>query len=190
MTRFRWGRHLPVLAGPRLELRALQPRDTQAIFNVFSDPEVMRYWSSLPLERPEEALRLILDIQVHFRERRLFQWGIARKAERDVIGTCTLFHLNTEQRRAEIGYALGRHAWGQGYATEALAVLIGFAFERLGLHRLEADTDPRNARSIRALERQGFRREGLMRERWRVGGETQDALLFGLLEREWTRGED
>jgi len=148
----------------------------------------MRYWSSTPFESVAAARLLIENIRRHFRERDLFQWGIARKHEGDVIGTCTIFHLSLEHRRAEIGYALGRRAWGQGYATDALVTLIDFAFGALDLHRLEADTDPRNVRSIRALERQGFKREGFLRERWHVGGETQDALFFGLLKSQWTRG--
>lgn len=140
------------------------------------------------MEGVAAARRLIDNIQDRFRERLLFQWGIARRIEGDVIGTCTIFHLSREHRRAEIGYALGRRVWGQGYATDAITTLIDFAFTALDLHRLEADTDPHNARSIRALERQGFRREGYLRERWHLGDETQDALFFGLLKQEWTRG--
>jgi ribosomal-protein-alanine N-acetyltransferase len=69
------------------------------------------------------------------------------------------------QRRAELGYILGREHWGRGFAGEAQRRAIDFAFEDLGLHRLEADTHPDNAASLRSLERLGFRREGLLRER-------------------------
>lgn len=69
--------------------------------------------------------------------------------------------------------------------AEALPALVSFAFETLGLHRLEADVDPRNAPSIRALERAGFAREGHQRERYLLNGEAQDALLYGLLRRDW-----
>jgi RimJ/RimL family protein N-acetyltransferase len=63
--------------------------------------------------------------------------------------------------------------------------LLAYAFDELDLRRIEADVDPRNAASIRTLERLGFRREGYLRERWRVNGEVQDALFYGLLRREW-----
>ena len=53
------------------------------------------------------------------------------------------------------------------------------------LRRLEADVDPRNAASIRTLERLGFQREGFLRERWHVNGEIQDAIFYGLLRRDW-----
>ena len=61
-----------------------------------------------------------------------------------------------------------------------------FAFEELGLHRVEADVDPRNARSLRLLERLGFQQEGLLRERYHVSGEIQDAALLGLLRTDWS----
>jgi RimJ/RimL family protein N-acetyltransferase len=68
---------------------------------------------------------------------------------------------------------------------EALTAVIDYAFGPLGLRRLEADTDPRNGASLRTLERLGFTREGLLRERWQVGDEIPDSALWGLLAREW-----
>jgi RimJ/RimL family protein N-acetyltransferase len=69
-------------------------------------------------------------------------------------------------------------------------MLIRFAFGQLDLHRLEADADPLNAASIAVLERQGFKREGLLRERYFMQGEPQDAAYYGLLRREWTGAAD
>ena len=102
-----------------------------------------------------------------------------------MIGTLTLFGFAPAHRRCEVGYALGRAHWGRGFVGEALEAAIRFAFETLDLHRLEADVDPRNPASMRALERAGFAREGFLRERYHVHGEIQDAVYFGLLRREW-----
>jgi [ribosomal protein S5]-alanine N-acetyltransferase len=182
---FEWGDRLPVLPGDRIDLRPLTPADAPAIFAIFGHPEVIRYWSAPPMPDVGAARTLIDEIDELFRTRRLFQWGIASRETREIIGTSTLFHLEARHRRAEIGFALGRSAWGKGFATDAISTLIDFALDRLGLERLEADVDPRNDRSIRALERQGFRREGHLRERWRVGDEIQDTMFLGLLKREW-----
>jgi RimJ/RimL family protein N-acetyltransferase len=65
--------------------------------------------------------------------------------------------------------------------------LLEYAFGGIKLRRLEADVDPRNTHSIKTLERLGFKQEGFLRERWQVAGEIQDALFYGLLEREWNR---
>ena len=79
--------------------------------------------------------------------------------------------------------------WGRGFASDAVATVIGFSFNAMNLHRLEADADPDNERSLRVLERQGFRRQGYLRERWHHLGELRDTVLLGLLRREWTGGD-
>ncbi len=193
MLSFDWGDELPKLAGCRLDLRRLTQEDAPAIFSIFGDPEVMRFWSSPPLADLAAAAALIDEIHDLFRSRRLFQWGVCSREDDVVIGTCTLYNLDLAHRRAEVGFALRRSAWGRGLATEALEVLIRFSFDRLGLHRLEADSDPENAGSLRVLERQGFRREGYLRERWHHLGKVHDAVFLGLLRREWqpsTAGEE
>jgi len=176
---------LPTLLAPRVALRWLEEEDVDALYRIFSNPEVMRYWSSAPMVDRDEARRLVVEIQGQFQRRTGFRWAIARREDDLAIGTCSLFHLDPNNRRAEVGYALGREHWGKGYMGEALGALLGFAFGELGLHRLEADVDPRNKASIKSLERLGFRQEGHLRERWLVNGEVQDALFFGLLRREW-----
>jgi [ribosomal protein S5]-alanine N-acetyltransferase len=176
---------LPTLLTERLALRWLTPADVPALYEIFSDAEVTRYWSSPPLSDLAAAEALLAEIREAFARRTLFQWGIARRSDDLVVGTCTLAGLTAAHRRAELGFALGRVHWGRGYIAEALPALVGFAFDQLGLHRLEADVDPRNRASIRALERLGFRREGYLRERYHLRGEIQDALMYGLLRPEW-----
>lgn len=176
---------LPTLETARLRLRAVVPADVPDLLAVFGDPVVCRYWSRPPLADVAEADALQQEIAALFAERTLFQWAIAERASDRLVGTCTLADLSVEHRRAALGYAVGRAAWGRGYATEALRALLDLAFGALALHRLEADVDPRNAASIRVLERLGFRHEGHQRERWHLQGEVQDAVLYGLLAREW-----
>ena len=180
---------LPTIEAERVSLRWLTEKDVNALFSIFSDPEVMRYWSSTPMKDLDEAGKLLADIHQNFRWKTLFQWGIARREDDRIIGTCTLYHYDERNRRAEIGYALGREFWGNGYMQEALGALLGFAFRELNLHRVEADVDPLNLASIKSLERMGFQREGYLRERWLVGGGVQDSLFYGLLRRELRGGK-
>ena len=182
------GDRLPTLTAQRVRLRWLGDADAESLYAVFSHPTVMRYWSTAPMTGVGQARELVAEIHECFRAQRLFQWGVARLADDRVIGTCTLFAINQLQGRCELGYALGHEHWGHGYMNEALTALIGFAFEPLGLRRLEADIDPRNVRSLRALEQLGFRREGLLRERWKVNGELQDSVFLGLLRHQWCSG--
>jgi RimJ/RimL family protein N-acetyltransferase len=162
--------------------------DVDAIYDVFSDPRVMRYWSSGPLANREAAAAMQREIAQNNLNDTAWKWGLALRDTNTVIGTVTLFNLSLSKGRAEIGYAMGSAHWGRGYMNEALKALIVHAFDVMDFRRLEADVDPRNTASIRTLERLGFQREGFLRERWHVGGELQDAFFYGLLKREWQRG--
>src|SRR5688500_15239896 len=180
-----WGEDLPTIPATRIVLRRIRPGDVPDLFAVFSDPEVMRYWDGVPMTAVGDASAYLAHIDESFIARSLFQWAIAERETDRLLGTCTLLHISEPHRRAEIGFALGQAHWGKGLATEAVSALITFAFETLDLHRLEADADPRNDRSLRLLEQLGFRREGYLRERYHVGGELQDAVLLGLLRSDW-----
>lgn len=176
---------LPTLTTARLQLRALIPADTLALYTIFSDLEVVRYWSAPPLTDLADAARLQAQIEALFQARTLFQWGIVRRGEDRVLGTCTLADIDLHHQRAAIGFALGRASWGQGFAREAVQALVDFGFDALDLHRLAADADPRNRRSLAVLESVGFVHEGHQREAYFVNDEWQDAVMFGLLRREW-----
>ena len=176
---------LPTIDADRIRLRQITDDDVDSIYRIFSHPEVMRYWSTPPLVDRHAAAELVSEIHDLFQRQVMLKWGIARKRDDEIIGTTTLFNLNLDNRRAEIGYGLDRAEWGNGYMQEALHALLDYAFNVLDLHRLEADVDPRNMNSIRTVEKLGFQREGYLRERWQVGGEIQDALFFGLLRPEW-----
>ena len=192
---------------PRLRLRPPRPGDADALFAIHADPQAMRYWSTPPWTTPQQAverieadlawleegssLRLMLEPLQPLQAPQPTQ--PAQPAQpvppaqpaQPIIGSVSLFQFDTSSQRAEIGYILAPAAWGRGLMHEALAALVALAFERLDLRRLEADVDPRNARSAHTLERLGFRQEGLLRERWVVDGEVSDSALFGLLAREW-----
>jgi len=85
----------------------------------------------------------------------------------------------------EVGWRLGRGAWGQGYATEAARALLRWAFDTLDLNRVQAEADTRNVASARVLEKLGFVREGTLREDCIVDGEVSDSWVYGLVKRDW-----
>lgn len=176
---------LPTIDTSRLSLRSISAADADAFYTIYSNPEVMRYWSTPPLPNRDAASKQIDEIQEAFKRREVLKWGIALRTDDTLIGSVTLFHPDFTHRRAEIGYALGRAYWGNGYMQETLNAVLNYAFTVLNLHRIEADVDPRNAASVRTLERLGFQREGYLRERWQVNGEIQDAFFYGLLRPDW-----
>lgn len=173
------------LTTPRLLLRPLTAADAQALFATFADPETARYWSTPPWTSIEEARKLI-DMDMHaLPAGEYLRLGLERRDSGDLIGMCSLFQWVRQCRRAELGYGMHRAHWGNGLMHEALSALLRHGFEQLDLNRVEADVDPRNAGSVRSLERLGFVKEGLLRERWIVEGEVSDTGFYGLLRSDW-----
>jgi ribosomal-protein-alanine N-acetyltransferase len=174
-----------IFATERLLLRPLAARDAAALFAVFSDPEVMRYWSGAPWSDIDQADQYIAGSAQDLAAGAMLRLGIEVAATGQLVGQLALHHFDQQNRRCEIGYALGRAHWGKGYLAEALDAVLGHGFAQLSLNRVEADVDPRNTASMRALERLGFVHEGLMRERWIVAGEICDTAFYGLLKSDW-----
>lgn len=171
----------PELHSARLRLREVRQDDAPALFAIHSDPVVMRYWSYPAWTALAQAEAKVADIQRQRREQDILIWAIADAASDQLIGSSAVFALDRAQGRAEIGYSLHRDWQGRGLAGEALRLVLHYLFEAMQLRRLEADADPRNAASCRLLERLGFVREGLLRERWDVNDELCDSAIYGLL---------
>lgn len=172
---------LPVLEGERLRLRALRDEDAAALLVLHGDPEVMRYWSTSPWTNIAQAQAHLQRAWRDMESAGVLPWGIAERLTDSLIGTLTLFRIDRDHRRAEIGYALASTHWGKGLGSEALRLVLHHAFDTMQLERVEADTDPRNASSRRMLERLGFVQEGTLRKRWFVNDEWCDTALYGLL---------
>ena len=175
------------LPAARVRLRRFTEADAGALFDMYSHPEVMRYWSRPAMTDVAEANALIKQILEDYETGASLPLVIERNGDSVFVGNCTLHHFHQASRRAEIGYSLARPYWGRGYMHEALQALVSHAFGRLGLNRLEADIDPRNISSAKTLDRLGFMREGHLRERWIVDGEVSDTCLYGLLRSDWRR---
>lgn len=102
------------------------------------------------------------------------------------IGSVGLTLREADYRHSgEIGYWLGKPFWGRGIATAAVKAITAYAFESLGLTRLEAHIFARNQASARVLEKAGYEREGLLRKASMKEGEALDNVLYAVLKEEW-----
>jgi RimJ/RimL family protein N-acetyltransferase len=178
-----------IAAGPieteRLVVRLIVESDLPALMAVNSDEEVTALL-------PYATWRSAADAEAWLHRMRgieatglAFQFVVVLKSAERAIGTCLLFRFEEGSARAELGYALGRAHWGQGFMQEALTALLGSAFGTMGLRRLEAEVDTANGSSARLLQRLGFTKEGLLRQRWVTKGKAKDVELYGLLRNEW-----
>ena len=177
-----------VLTTPRLQLRFIDDGDVDAIHRLFTDPEALQYWSFAPWTERAQAEENVRDTQAAYADGSILTFAITLAGSGELIGKCRLSKFSEQNRRCEIGYILDRAHWGNGYAKEALAALVGHAFGALDLLRIEADIDPRNRASAVLLERLHFVHEGHLRQRWIVAGEVCDTDFYGLLRQDWERG--
>lgn len=185
-----FGDGLPTLATDSGRVRLRHPRDADldAIAELFSDDAHLRYWSHGAFESRAAARTYLDGIQEGWRDRELFQWGIADADTDALVGTVTVLGWDRRNRRAEIGFIVRPEWQGRGIATEAVRAVLRFAFDAMDLRRVEADADPANAGSLALLERLGFRREGLARQRWLTFGTWKDSVMLGLLRHDFDDG--
>ncbi len=173
------------LTTERLTLRFFEASDAAAQYAIFSDPAVMRYWSSSAWTDMEQAHASIRKAREAYDDGSSLCLAVALNTTGEVIGYVNLYAIYASNRRCDIGYALAQAHWGNGYLAEALRCALSHAFGPMNLNRIEADIDPRNAASEKLLVRMGFQKEGYMRERWIVNGEICDTVFYGLLRSEW-----
>lgn len=170
------------LQTPRLIVRLVTPADLEGLRDVHADEEVTAFLPYATWRSAADATAWYARVEAQA-ESAWFFVLVDRASER-IMGLAQLFRLDVGAARVELGYVLGRAWWGQGYMTEALRALLSLAFGELGLRRIEAEIHPDHQRSIRVIERLGFREEGRRRERWVRGGIPYDVLCFGLLAHE------
>lgn len=167
------------LSGDSVTLRTIEEGDLEFLQRDVNDPSVRR---SLASVRPVNAEQ----------ERDWFERmsegddvSLLVCVEEEPVGTIGLSDIDETWGRAEVGYWVTPEAWGEGYATEATALICGYAFDQRRLHKVVASAFATNAGSRRVLEKVGFVEEGVHREEAFVNGEYVDVHWYGLLAGEW-----
>jgi len=177
---------LPVLKGNLISLRPFRRSDAASLQHHADDLEVTRYLPLMPHPYgPEDARQWINFAQHSARRDSAYFFGMEHAVHGEIVGGIGLKEFFCQDNTAEIGYWLASSYWGQGIATEAVRLIMGFSFNGLKLHRLYAMTHEKNVGSSRVLEKNGFVREGTMRKAGNIDGQWQDLYTYGLLREEY-----
>jgi glyoxylase I family protein len=171
----------PVLKTKRLVLRPVRMTDAEALLPVFCDGETMRYWAHRPIATIGE-MRAIIARNLPPQNRPEGSFAITRDGGR-AIG-CVNFY-NERDAISGLGYILDKALWGQGLTAEALTAAVDHGFERLKLHRIWLEIDPRNGASVRVAEKCGFAREGTARKSFFLNGQYLDSVFYAILRADW-----
>ncbi len=172
----------------RLLLRPFEDGDLDAVYAMQSREDVTRYLPWVPRSRAEVAivlskLKTMTAIDVGLR------LAGTMPESGTVIGDFSLWRHSVEHRTGEIGYVTHPDHQGHGYATEAAREMLRLGFAVMGLHRIVASADARNAASIRVMEHLGMRLEARFRENELIRGEWTDEVVYAMLEHEWRAGQ-
>jgi RimJ/RimL family protein N-acetyltransferase len=170
----------------RLLLREFHAADVDDCHDYASDPEVSRFmaWGPNTIEDTQAFMERKSAEQAQW-PRPAVNLAAEHLADGKVIGSIRLSVTDAEHGEASLGYTFHRAYWRQGYGSEAARAVTDVAFRRLGLHRIYATCDVRNAGSYGVMEALGMTREGLLREHVRVKGEWRDSYVYAVLDREW-----
>jgi [ribosomal protein S5]-alanine N-acetyltransferase len=175
-----------VITGPTLTLRYATREDAPRLLELASDPAVTRWFSWGPYTELGQPEAYIDGLQAKREQGELLDFLVVHP-DHGPIGVTGLSELSPRNRHATVGTWFGRQYWGSGANRESKAMIAALAFRRLGLDRLTAWANTRNGRSQLALERAGFRREGVLRDWHRHGDTLHDVVVFGMTRRAWER---
>lgn len=178
-------RDLPRLETERLVLRKLTLSDLGDVFAYSSDEAVTRHLRWGPHETRAQTEVYLRDVVQEYREGRDGPWGIKYRETGKVIGAVHLFSIQPLHKKAEIGFVLARDYWHRGLACAALARVLRYAFEGIGLNRVEAYCLVENRAGERVLEKVGMQREGVAREYLYQKGAFRDFIVYAKLRREY-----
>ena len=183
-----WRQQLPVLMGEGITLRELQMSDAPALLTLLTTEEVTRFISPPPTTI--EGFQKF--IQWAARERsagRYICFAVVPDGYDTAVGLFQMRQLDPSFGTAEWGFAIGSAFWGSGLFSKGSQLVVDFAFEIVGVHRLEARAAVQNGRGNGALRKLGAVQEGILRKSFLRGGKYLDQALWAIVEEDWYRSK-
>ena len=171
----------PNLESDRLLLRRIDENDLKEIFVMRSDAENMKYIPRPLLKNHEEALEHFAMIDSGIEKNESINWAITIKGSSKLLGIIGFYRTKHEHYRSEIGYMLLPEIHGKGIASEAVGIVVEFGFKEMKLHSIEAIIDPENGASEKVLQKNGFVKEGHLKENEFYDGKFLDCFIYSRL---------
>ncbi len=156
--------------------------DLEEYFSIYSDTDLFRFYEARVKEGiSKESVRVILNNQIkEFNTGRIYSWTIADKKNR-ALGRILLSDFDANNKIANIGYFLGRDSWGKSIISRCVASVVAFGFSYLELERIYTTVHIENIASWKALEKNGFTREGLLRHQFKAASGLSDCYMYAKL---------
>ena len=175
----------PTIETARLRLRPLEIRDAPLIHAAASAREISDTMISIPHPYPQgEADRYVNHQMSERNTGRSAAFVIEDKAQASFYGLVEVRNIDQEHSLAELSFWLTSNVWGRGYMSEVVRAIVQYTFDKLQVNRLYAYHMVRNPASGRVLKKNGFKQEGVLRQRVRKWGQFEDVLLWAVLRQD------
>ncbi|MEW9106894.1 GNAT family N-acetyltransferase [Paenibacillus sp.] len=178
----------PMLKSDMLILKKIEENHLDGIYEIYSNDTVFAYCGIIPKHNRATVKSMIGHFERDFKKRSRIKWGIFPNEDSErLVGIMEAFDFNQKVNMVTIGYFLAESEWGQGIAAEATRIVVKFLLEEVGVNRIQAEVMPANERSKRVLLKNGFIKEGTLRQAslWSGKG-IVDLEIYGLLKEEQT----
>jgi [ribosomal protein S5]-alanine N-acetyltransferase len=179
-----WREALPILAGAGFSLRELELSDAPSLLAMLTTEEVTRFISPPPTT-VEGFERFITWTRQQRAAGQYICFAVVPAGMNTAIGLFQVRSLSPDFSTAEWGFALGSEFWGTGLFVEGARRVIEFAFDTVGIHRLEARASVENGRGNGALRKLGAVQEGVLRRAFLRNGRYHDQVLWSLIDSDW-----
>jgi len=180
----------PFIEGETIDLVAENSKWANLICKWRNDPKVRQYARNMwpqTLEEVKKWFEPLPDKQM----REFIVFTVYHKEAKQPIGRIGFSRIDWVSRNANLFLIIGEHEyWGKGIAGEASRLMINYGFTELNLHKIIAGAFTPNKRSLRAAEKLGFEKEGVLKEEMYIDGQYHDAHRFALFKRDWKRKDD
>jgi len=177
----------PIISSTKLELKKIEDRHLQKLFEIYDNKKVFEFCGIIPKHNLQTVGKMIGHFDRDYQKKSRVKWGIFQKSQNDtLVGIIEAMDFNQKVDMVTIGYYLAEAYWGKGIATEAVHILVKFLFEEVAINRIQAEVMPLNEPSKKVLLKNGFLKEGLLRQSslWSGKG-IVDLEIYGYLKEEY-----
>lgn len=182
---------VPVLESSGLVLKKIGEESLEEVFRIYDNEEVFRHCGIIPKHNKETIRSMIGHFGRDFDKKSRIKWGIFRKEDGRLTGIAEAFDFNRKVDMVTIGYFLAEDCWGMGIASEAVRMVTSCLFETAEVNRIQAEVMPANEASKKVLLKNGFRKEGTLRQAalWSGKG-VVDLEIYGILKEDYCPAQD
>ncbi|WP_342544026.1 GNAT family protein [Lysinibacillus sp. FSL K6-4013] len=177
-------KQFPTLHSANLQLKKIEDSHIQELFAIYDNDKVFEYCGIIPKHNLQTVQKMIGHFERDYMKKSRIKWGIFEKSQSEkLVGIIEAMDFNQKVDMVTIGYYLAEAFWGKGIASEAVAVIVKFLMEEVNVNRIQAEVMPLNEPSKKVLLKNGFLKEGLLRQAslWSGKG-VVDLEIYGLLK--------